>query len=168
MVNVFGQDADPKASPPKAPPAKSSAAPGAAVPAEPAPVTTAETLQKLGMPAPRYPAHPPEKKASGGSQVTVPTTPKFVMATPPPALRPETKPAAPAGNYVWVPGHYVPLNDEWRWVAGEWGVPATPSSVWIEAQYDPKTKSWSPGYWHPDRPDPAEPTSPTKAPSDGY
>src|SRR5688572_4851481 len=118
VVNVFGQDADPKASPPKAPPAKSSAAPGAAVPAEPAPVTTAETLQKLGMPAPRYPAHPPEKKASGGSQVTVPTTPKFVMATPPPALRPETKPAAPAGNYVWVPGHYVPLNDEWRWVAG--------------------------------------------------
>lgn len=75
-----------------------------------------------------------------------------LISTPPPPVRPETKPPAPAGLYVWVPGHYAPAKGEWQWIPGEWSVPATPSSVWIEGRYDEKTKRYSPGYWQPDRP----------------
>jgi hypothetical protein len=121
--------------------------------AAPTKVTAAETLQKLGVPSPRYTAHPEPKEKNGKARVTAPTHAKIVMDDPPPAPRAETKPPAPPGNYVWVPGHYVPINHEWRWVAGEWGVPVTPSSVWIDATYDAKTRTWSPGYWQPDRAD---------------
>lgn len=89
------------------------------------------------------------------------SNPDFFIAAPPPVPRPETKPPAPAAGYVWVPGHYMPVKGEWQWVAGEWGVPATPSSVWIDARYDAKVKYWTPGYWQPDRPTP-EPSAPTK------
>jgi hypothetical protein len=166
--NGFGQEpaSAAVAAPPAAP--SSSAVASPSTPAVPAPTTTAEALQKLGVPAPRYPAHPPPKKPGERAQATGATSAKIIMATPPPPSRAETKPAAPAGNFVWVPGHYVPLNNEWRWVAGEWGVPATPASVWIEASYDPKTKSWSPGYWQPDRPETYDPGSPGKAAGNGY
>jgi hypothetical protein len=84
------------------------------------------------------------------------------MKTPPPAPRTDTKPPAPANNLVWVPGHWAPQDDEWKWVAGRWSVPATPASVWIEPKYDPATKRWSPGYWQPDRPDSYENEQPAK------
>jgi len=44
----------------------------------------------------------------------------------------------------------MPVKGVWRWVNGEWAVPATPISVWISANYDAKEKKWSPGYWQPD------------------
>jgi hypothetical protein len=68
------------------------------------------------------------------------------MATPPPPLLSETKPPTPSGSWVWVPGHWAPVNGEWQWRAGEWGAPATPISVWIESKYDEKTKIWTAGY----------------------
>ena len=148
-------------------PAPPAAAPSSKASDAPAPSTTTETLQKLGVPAPRYPAHPPAKPSGARGGARAETTAKVVMPTPPPSLRTETKPPAPAEGLVWVPGHYVPINEQWRWVAGEWGVPATPASVWIEATYDRKTASWSPGYWQPDRPEPSEAAAPTK-PSNGY
>jgi hypothetical protein len=124
---------------------------------QPVPSSTTEVVQKIVAPEPRYPAHPPVKDTAR-AKATTPTTPaKIVMATPPPPRRAETTPTTPKPGYVWVPGNYVPVDGEWRWVAGEWGVPATPVSVWIEARYDPATKTWTPGYWQPDRPDPVEP-----------
>jgi hypothetical protein len=86
-----------------------------------------------------------------------PARDRFVMETPPPPVRPEKKPSIPAPGMVWVPGHWVAVKGEWQWRPGEWGVPATPISVWIDAYYDPKTKHWSPGYWQPDRPAPHQP-----------
>ena len=78
------------------------------------------------------------------------------MDTPPPPLRTEKKSPLPAPGLVWVPGHWTPVEGKWQWTAGEWGIPATPVSVWIDASYDPKTKHWSPGYWQPDRIQPYE------------
>jgi hypothetical protein len=72
------------------------------------------------------------------------------LAEPPPPARAETKPASPGTNYVWKPGHWSPVQSEWKWTPGEWSVPPTPISVWIEGTYDAKEQRWSPGYWEPD------------------
>lgn len=79
------------------------------------------------------------------------------METPPPSPRTEKKPPLPATGLVWMPGHWTPVKGEWQWTPGEWGIPATPVSVWIEPRYDAKTKQWRPGYWQPDRAAPYEP-----------
>ncbi len=89
-----------------------------------------------------------------------PASAPVAMKTPPPALRPETKPTAPAQGLVWVPGHWVAVKGEWHWTAGVWSVPATPISVWIEARYDAKTNEWTPGYWQPDREQPYDTEAP--------
>ncbi|MEO6004295.1 MAG: YXWGXW repeat-containing protein [Opitutus sp.] len=78
------------------------------------------------------------------------------METAPPAVRSEEKPPIPAQGMVWVAGHWRPVNGKWEWTAGEWGVPATPISVWIEPKYDPQAKQWMAGYWQPDREQPYE------------
>src|SRR5215213_8419583 len=64
------------------------------------------------------------------------------ISTPPPAPREETKPVAPAANYVWKPGHWAVVKGEWQWTPGEWGVPPTPISVWIEPKYEEKEQLW--------------------------
>jgi hypothetical protein len=79
------------------------------------------------------------------------------METPPPSPRTEKEPPLPAPGLVWMPGHWTPVKGEWQWTPGEWGIPATPVSVWIEPRYDAKTKQWRPGYWQPDRAAPYEP-----------
>jgi WXXGXW repeat (2 copies) len=118
-------------------------------PNESAPVLTrAEALQLISD-ARRYTAHPPKEPNELVAKPKV-TTPDFDMAEPPPAPRSETKPEAPGSGYVWVEGHYMPVKGQWRWVRGEWAVPALPISVWISARYDAKAKTWSPGYWQPD------------------
>jgi hypothetical protein len=75
----------------------------------------------------------------------------IVMESPPPPPRVETKIPSSVPGLVWVPGHWTPVKSEWQWTAGEWSVPATAASVWIEPRYDPKTKQWTAGYWQPDR-----------------
>jgi hypothetical protein len=169
MVNALAEDAGAKNSSAAKPVEKAAAnAPAAPDAVPPTRKTATETLQDLGAVTPRYPAHPPATKAGAPGKVTAAKLANITMPTPPPAPRPEKKPTAPTGNFVWVPGHYVPLKDEWHWVAGEWGVPATPSSVWIESTYDPKTKSWSPGYWQPDRADADDPSASPKTSPNGY
>jgi len=129
-------------------------------------LTRAEAL-KLIDGARRYVAHPTATSpasTSGMPSEPVVTTPDFQMDTPPPAPREETKPEAPAAGYVWVPGHYMPVKREWRWVRGEWAVPAQPISVWIPAKYDAKEKKWAPGYWQPDATTPNEPPAPKNPP----
>ncbi len=135
----------------------SAAAPKASAfdPASAPALTLAEAQQKIAA-APRYPAHPAPKQPGDKKEPEV-KSPGFEMAAPPPAPRAEQKPAVPVAGHVWVPGHYMPVEGQWRWVMGEWGVPATPASVWIPARYDEKTRKWTPGYWQPDRPTPPEP-----------
>lgn len=101
--------------------------------------------------AKRYVAHPSKDSNEVISKPKV-TMPDFDIAEPPPAPRSETKPEAPGPGYVWVDGHYMPVKGQWRWVRGEWAVPALPISVWIPARYDEKEKTWAPGYWQPDVP----------------
>ncbi len=130
----------------------------ATVPSDPG--MTLGEAQKVLSTARKYVAHP---EPSGERRAPARTTsPDFEMSTPPPLPRAETKSAIPESGFVWVPGHYMPVKGEWRWVRGEWAPPATPESVWIPASYDAKEKKWSPGYWQPDRPYTPEPASPTK------
>jgi hypothetical protein len=131
----------------------SAAAAAATDEAKPA-LTRAEAQEKVTF-AKRYVAHPPKSDAEGKGAPLV-SMPEFDIAVPPPAPRAEAKPDAPGAGYVWVAGHYMPEKGEWRWVRGEWAVPATPSSVWIAARYDEKEQKWSPGYWQPDVPTPAD------------
>lgn len=123
-------------------------------------LTRAEAL-KLVAEARKYVAHPQKEPNQVIAEPKV-TTPDFQMAEAPPAPRPETKPEAPGTGYVWVPGHYMPVKGQWRWVRGEWAVPALPISVWIPARYDEKEKKWSPGYWQPDVPATSAPETTTK------
>jgi hypothetical protein len=95
----------------------------------------------------------------------LPPTDPFKIDTPPPAPRVETKPPSPAAGTVWIPGHWRPVKGAWQWTPGEWGVPATAASVWIEPRYDPKMKVWSPGYWQPDRAQSYEPDVLEKEPT---
>ncbi len=93
---------------------------------------------------------PPAAQVHTGASIFGNDTDPLVIATPPPALRTETKPPAPDANHGWVPGRYVPVKGEWTWVAGKWEVPPTPDSVWINGVYDPKTHRWSEAHWQPD------------------
>jgi hypothetical protein len=127
------------------------------------PALTRDEALKLINAARHYEAHPPPSPTGGVAEPAV-TMPDFQMMDPPPPDRTETKPAAPGPGYVWVPGHYMPVEHQWRWVRGEWAVPALPISVWIPARYDPKEKQWTPGYWQPDRPTTGE-SDPAKAES---
>lgn len=115
---------------------------------------------------PAKPTLPPklaaEKATEEAIRAHIKPAKSFEMPTPPPAPRTETKPPAPAENLVWVPGHWAPQDGQWNWVAGQWSVPATPVSVWIEAKYDPAAKRWDAGYWQPDRPDSYEGEAPAK------
>lgn len=139
------------------------ASPSSTSSADSAPALTLAEAQKTIAAARRYVAHPsPEEKETERRAEPRVTSPDFEIAQPPPAPRPETKPTQPVTGYVWVPGHYMPLKGEWRWVKGEWAVPATPASVWIPARYDEQEKKWSPGYWQPDRPAAPEATSETQ------
>lgn len=89
------------------------------------------------------------------------------MAQPPPAtpLAPTERPPRPAESdrYVWVPGHYRPVEGRWTWVDGSWHLPPTEISVWIESSYDPANKLWFTGYWQPDAPSHSPATSPKDA-----
>jgi hypothetical protein len=127
------------------------------------PALTREEALKIITAARHYEAHPPPSPTGGVAEPAV-TMPDFQMMDPPPPDRTETKPAAPGPGYVWVPGHYMPVDHQWRWVRGEWAVPALPISVWIPARYDPKERKWEPGYWQPDRPTTGE-TEPAKSDS---
>jgi WXXGXW repeat (2 copies) len=134
-------------------------------------LTRAEAL-KLITDARMYVAHPPKDPNELVAKPKV-TTPDFDIAEPPPPARPETKPEAPAPGYVWVEGHYMPVKGQWRWVRGEWAVPALPISVWISARYDEKGKTWAPGYWQPDVASTVAPAETPKdarpaAPASGY
>lgn len=134
----------------------------------PAPELSFAEARKLVVAGRKYVAHP---RISGAGEATAPGSDVpdgFEIATPPPAPRAESRPASPGPGLVWVPGHYMPVKGEWRWVRGEWAGPATPASVWIQGQYDAEKKTWSPGYWQPDRPAPAEVSAKDGAGTAGY
>jgi hypothetical protein len=64
--------------------------------------------------------------------------PPYAQTAPPPmpAAPAEVRPAQPASNYVWVPGHYTwrPSDRAYVWVPGHWAVP-------------PEGHVWVPGHW---------------------
>lgn len=126
------------------------------------PLTFAEAQQLLAR-AKKYEAHPDKGGDEGKPSEPQPLPSVFSMESPPPAPKTEGKPLAPGPDLVWVDGHYMPVENQWRWVTGAWAKPATPISVWIPARYDEKTKKWYPGYWEPDRvtAPPTESSAPT-------
>ena len=153
IVSASAQS-DRRPTPPSGPAEESSA-----VSARP-PLTFAEA-QKLLAGDRKYVAHPPETGADGKVTESEALPAVYRMDDPPPAPRPEGKPAAPGPDLVWVDGHYMPVEHEWRWVMGAWAKPATPISVWIPGRFNEKEKKWFPGYWEPDRPPMTPADSPT-------
>ena len=126
------------------------------------PTTGRADSDSSAMPPPALAASQAAEKAR--REHILPAPDPFMMATPPPPLRAETKAPPPAAGHVWVPGHWASVKSEWQWTPGAWGIPATPSSVWIESRYDSKTKHWSAGYWQPDRAHSYEPEAVQKDP----
>ncbi len=82
-----------------------------------------------------------------------------IIPTAPPAPPSEQTLPQPGANYVWVPGHYVPVERKWTWTAGKWMIPPDPKAIWIQGRYVVETQRWSSGYWQPGDPTP-ETTSP--------
>jgi hypothetical protein len=154
---AWGAEAPAKSAPPVRPPPAQRLPPGTPASAPTATSQVDAKKEKSGAAHPVSPEKlPPELAASkaieeANKDHVRPARDRFTMDTPPPPPREDKKPPLPASGMVWVPGHWVPSKGEWQWRTGEWGIPATPISVWIEAKYDPKTKQWSPGYWQPDR-----------------
>jgi hypothetical protein len=165
--NAWSADNSTKAAPAAEASAAKPVAPAAAPhPASAAPVQAIvendkSTATQVGSAKKLPPATAEAKAVEAATKEHIqPVHDRYRMETPPPALRPETKPPMPAQGMVWVPGHWIPVKGEWQWTAGHWGIPATPISVWIDAKYDPKSKQWSPGYWQPDGATPEPPEVP--------
>jgi hypothetical protein len=147
--------------------------------ATPAPATTSSAASKPSTPSAAENDKPAASRSESADTTSTddskameaakrahirPTRNHVKVETPPPPVPEETKPAQPAQGLVWVPGHWTPTKGEWQWAAGEWGIPATPVSVWIEPKYDPQTKEWTAGYWQPDRAEPYSGETPQEAP----
>lgn len=81
-----------------------------------------------------------------------------VIRTPPPPPVKERIPPPPGADYIWVPGHYVPIERVWTWTAGKWTVPPDSKAIWIEGRYDVQTQRWTAGYWQPGDPSPQNPS----------
>lgn len=126
------------------------------------PLTFAEAQLILAK-ARKYVAHPDAAQIPGKVVGPEALPQAFPMDTPPPAPLTESKSPAPKSELVWVEGHYMPVEKQWRWVMGVWAVPATSISVWIPGRYDQKVKTWYPGYWEPEAP-PTPPGDSTPTP----
>jgi hypothetical protein len=77
-----------------------------------------------------------------------------IIPTAPPIAKNEQMSPSPGEHYVWVPGHYSPVQRVWTWIPGKWSLPPDPRAVWIPGRYDVQTKRWTPGYWQPGDPYP--------------
>ncbi|MEM9194553.1 MAG: IPT/TIG domain-containing protein [Myxococcota bacterium] len=79
------------------------------------------------------------------------------VTEPPPLREPAARPEKPDPRCVWVPGHWVWVN-EWVWTPGEWKLPE-PGFVWEppvtvaeQGNFD-----YYPPYWRPPTEEPEEP-----------
>jgi hypothetical protein len=61
----------------------------------------------------------------------------------------EPQPAAPAGNFVWQPGHWE-WRGTWVWVPGEYIANSQPRAVWVQGSWQATpagTWAWNPAHW---------------------
>jgi hypothetical protein len=74
--------------------------------------------------------------ASNVAPVTPPDPPK------------ESIPDAPADNYVWMPGHWIPESGGYLWSPGRWAIPPRPGAKWVPDKWSPgKTTPDVPAHW---------------------
>lgn len=61
----------------------------------------------------------------------------------------EPQPTAPAGNFVWQPGHWE-WRGTWVWVPGEYIASAQPKATWVQGSWQATpagTWAWNPAHW---------------------
>ena len=75
-------------------------------------------------------------------------------SAPPPEAVPEDRPAAPARDYYWVPGHWNWTGHDWVWVSGYWAAPrigyvyVAPRYVWEGGRYVYYREYWQDARGH--------------------
>jgi hypothetical protein len=79
------------------------------------------------------------------SALTVPEP--VTVPTAPPAAISETITPAPAGNQIWIAGHYSFASGQWIWIPGSWTAAPAKGAMWVEGRYDPRTRQWVEGHW---------------------
>lgn len=65
----------------------------------------------------------------------------YVVQAPPPApaSQPyEQIPPRPAGNAVWIPGHYAYNGSGYDWVSGRWEYPPAGATSWVPPTWQPQ------------------------------
>jgi hypothetical protein len=68
-----------------------------------------------------------------------------VQPSAPPAVPVEVRTAAPAPDYVWVPGAYEWRGNRWELQPGRWMQPTRPSAVWVPGKWQPAPGGY--GHW---------------------
>ena len=96
-------------------------------------------------------AQPLETTTTVTREVTTtrPATGEVIVAQAPPAVRIETRTAAPGPSYVWSNGYWSWTGTRYVWVAGSWVERPTPAAVWVEGHWVPRRGGWVwiPGHW---------------------
>ena len=62
--------------------------------------------------------------------------------TQPPVDQVEVIPSSPGFSYVWVGGHWGYYNSNYRWVRGNWVVPAAGFRTWSPGRWDRDGHGW--------------------------
>jgi hypothetical protein len=60
---------------------------------------------------------------------------RYAHQAPPPD-RPETPPARPGPQYLWVSGHQSWDGNDFQWHAGQWAVPPTGYHTWTVGRWE--------------------------------
>jgi hypothetical protein len=63
----------------------------------------------------------------------------YYASTPPPALRVETRGAAPGAGFVWVDGYWGYRGGSYAWVPGNWVRPPRARAVWVPGRWETRT-----------------------------
>ncbi len=97
-------------------------------------------------------AQPVETTTTVTREVTTTTRPgmgEVVVAQAPPAVRIETRTAAPGPGYVWSTGHWRWTGTRYVWIGGSWIARPTPTAVWVEGHWIPRPGGsvWIEGHW---------------------
>jgi hypothetical protein len=89
--------------------------------------------------------------AASALAITIPASGQIsvYIGTPPPPLRYEVVPVAPAPGYVWIGGYWGVEGNRYVWVPGRWQRPPYGGAYWYHPHYDHYDKGWEyhEGHW---------------------
>src|SRR5437870_4063630 len=67
----------------------------------------------------------------------------------PPAVRAETRTAAPSPRHTWIGGYWAWRGGRHQWLGGHWALPPASGYVWEPARWDNQGGGWMfyEGHW---------------------